>query len=659
MQDNYPQKGVWVSGLLSVNVYLRAMSGLTQLYIGAVISVGLAVLAISASGWHSDNSLRFFTYLLLAAISGLLKIKLPGVTGTLSAGFVIVLLAVSELSTPETVAVAVVSVMVQYGWHSTTRLRLVQVCFSISNVAIAAWLASLLLHSRVLEEIGLLHPLRLAIASVIYFFGNSLIVAVVIALTESKPFLNVLKDYYIWSLPFYLVAAALVEGIGILGGLVGWQTAVLVIPAVFAVYQVWSIYADRVEGERKRQQEARIHAEEMSALHVRTIHTLAMAIEARDRTTHDHLRRVQIYAVEIGQAMGLDHAELEALRTAAVLHDIGKLGVPEHIISKPGRLTPEEFEKVQAHPVVGAEILERVNFPYEVVPIVRSHHERWDGSGYPAGLRGTDIPVGARILSVVDCFDALASDRQYRKALSTEQAIQVVRRAAGKDFDPDVVALLADRFAELEAKVRAASSEEPPMLSRQEIREAVPAAGFQSAISAGSRSYDVSALVRSACLASDSISPADFAGDLAMVDFHLRSQLGYELMAVFVREGREIRVRYLTGAGRTDVFAPGQVGQGLSGWVVEEGRPILNGNGRLDSPVQSRSGQYDLLSASSVPILAGDRTVGALTVYSTQPDAFAVRDLQVLWGMSAEIGARLLESAAAAAIGSREAYVKA
>ena len=118
---------------------------------------------------------------------------------------------------------------------------------------------------------------------------------------------------------------------------------------------------------------------------------------------------------------GSPESELEALRAAALLHDIGKLAVPEHIISKPGKLTPEEFEKMKIHPVVGAEILERVKFPYPVVPIVRSHHEKWDGSGYPDGLKGEDIPIGARILAAVDCLDALASDRQYRKAIPLDE----------------------------------------------------------------------------------------------------------------------------------------------------------------------------------------------------------------------------------------------
>src|SRR5256886_6916784 len=141
--------------------------------------------------------------------------------------------------------------------------------------------------------------------------------------------------------------------------------------------------------------------------------SLALAIEAKDHTTHDHLRRVRIYAMEIAKDLGLPPAEMQALRAAALLHDIGKLAVPEQIISKPGKLTPEEFEKIKIHPVVGAEILESVQFPYPVVPIVRAHHEKWDGTGYPGGLKGEEIPIGARILSAVDCLDALASNRQY------------------------------------------------------------------------------------------------------------------------------------------------------------------------------------------------------------------------------------------------------
>src|SRR6476619_3183495 len=139
----------------------------------------------------------------------------------------------------------------------------------------------------------------------------------------------------------------------------------------------------------------------MANLHLRTIEALALAIEAKDDTTHEHLQRVQVYALELGKKMGMGENDLQALRAASILHDIGKLAVPEHIISKPGKLTPEEFEKMKIHPIVGAEILARVEFPYSVAPIVRSHHEKWNGAGYPDGLEGEAIPLGARVLTIV------------------------------------------------------------------------------------------------------------------------------------------------------------------------------------------------------------------------------------------------------------------
>src|SRR5205085_3166762 len=187
-----------------------------------------------------------------------------------------------------------------------------------------------------------------------------------------------------------------------------------------------------------------------------------------------------LYSLEIGKELGLPHEQLDALRAASMLHDIGKLAVPEHIISKPGKLTPAEFQKMKIHPVVGAEILERVSFPYPVVPIVRSHHEKWDGSGYPDGLSREQIPIGARILAAVDCFDALASDRQYRRALPLDEAMDKVVSQAGTSFDPAVVDVLQRRYRDLEARVRESSATAQPVLSTDicVTRGAAPAAGF-------------------------------------------------------------------------------------------------------------------------------------------------------------------------------------
>jgi putative nucleotidyltransferase with HDIG domain len=226
-----------------------------------------------------------------------------------------------------------------------------------------------------------------------------------------------------------------------------WQTSLLILPIVYLIYRSYRLYLGKLEDEKR-------HVEEIADLHMRTIEALALAIEAKDQTTHDHLQRVRIYALEVAKELQVSADEREALQAAALLHDIGKLAIPEHIISKPGRLTPEESEKMKIHPVVGAEILDRVRFPYPVVPIVRAHHEKWDGTGYPLGLKAAQIPIGARILAAVDFLDALASDRQYRRALPLEEAMSRLQEESGKSFDPKVVHVLERRYAELEQLVR-------------------------------------------------------------------------------------------------------------------------------------------------------------------------------------------------------------
>lgn len=213
----------------------------------------------------------------------------------------------------------------------------------------------------------------------------------------------------------------------------------------------------------------------------RTVEALALALEARDGQTHDHVRRVQIYAAELGKKLALPRREQKALWIAAVLHDIGKLAVPEHILSKPRRLTAEEFEKVKVHPVVGAEILEQVKFPYPVVPIVLSHHEKWDGSGYPHGLKREEIPIGARILAAVDCLDALASDRDYRAALSLEDAMASITSEANRSFDPNVVAALRGCYQELERKARSVQVLRPQLSKNIKIENGrEPGAGLEA-----------------------------------------------------------------------------------------------------------------------------------------------------------------------------------
>ncbi len=186
--------------------------------------------------------------------------------------------------------------------------------------------------------------------------------------------------------------------------------------------------------------DANKHVEHLNQMHMSTIETLAMAVDAKDQTTHGHIRRVQTHAVSLAKALGIDDTPLiRAIEAAALLHDIGKLGVPEHILNKPGALNSDELEQMRTHAALGADILSTTEFPYPVVPIVRHHHENWDGSGYPDGLAGVEIPIGARLLAVVDCFDALTSDRPYRQRMTQSEALDILVQRRGQMYDPLIV----------------------------------------------------------------------------------------------------------------------------------------------------------------------------------------------------------------------------
>jgi putative nucleotidyltransferase with HDIG domain len=411
--------------------------------------------------------------LILALLASCLKVSLPRIEGTLSVNFVFTLLCILELSLPETLVIGFASTLGQFYWRPARQVKPVQLVFNLSQVTLASTLAYTSYNLISIHYLHATEPLMLLAATIVYFACNSAAMSTIIALTEAKSIHKVWYESYSWSLPYYLVGGAVAATISFLNRHAGWQSSLTALLPIYLIYRSYRLYLGKVETE------ARL-AEQTSNLYLRTIEALALAIEAKDETTSEHLQRVRVYAIELANELGLSEEEKEALKAAAVLHDIGKLAVPEHIISKPGKLTPEEFEKMQIHPVVGADILEQVRFPYPVVPIVRAHHEKWDGTGYPDGLSREAIPIGARILAAVDCLDALASDRQYRKALPLSEAMAKVVAMSGTSFDPQVVAVLQRRYAELEKMAKEQPREIPAKLrSKQRAKPgARPAAGF-------------------------------------------------------------------------------------------------------------------------------------------------------------------------------------
>jgi putative nucleotidyltransferase with HDIG domain len=495
-------------------------------------------------------------------------------------------------------------------------------------------------------------------AITIFVFGTAAM-STIIGLTEAKPVAKVWRESYLWLFPYYLVGAAIAGLISFLNQHIGWQASLLVLPPIYLLYRSYRLYLAKLDGEKQ-------HAEKVSNLHLRTIEALALAIEAKDQTTGEHLQRVRIYAMELAREMSLSEDETEALRAAAVLHDIGKLAVPEHIISKPGKLTPEEFDKMKIHPTVGAEILEQVDFPYPVVPIVRAHHEKWDGSGYPNGLAGEAIPIGARILSAVDCLDALASDRQYRKALPLDEAMAKVASEAGVAFDPRVVAILQLRYVEWEKLARLQPLQVPPKLSTdiKVERGLAPAAGFADSGEApqttspaqGTEERLAAARLQAQSLSelgrglSGSLSLDD---TLSLISARLKRLVPHDSMAVYLRKNNLLAAEFVSGENFR-LFSSLRIplGEGLSGWVAQNHKPILNGNPSVEPGYLNNPTQYSTLrSALAVPLEGSAGVTAVLALYRARQDAFTRDDLQVLQTIASGLGAAIEQASTRKAVG--------
>jgi diguanylate cyclase (GGDEF)-like protein/putative nucleotidyltransferase with HDIG domain len=622
------------------------MSIKARLYISLVSGAGLALIVYQLGQWRLDDPLRFALYLGISLLGSGLKVSLPAVTGTMSVSFLFFLIALMSLPLPELLLIVAGATAAQTLWHAKSRPKLYQIVFNLASGALAIGAAYLAYSSGVLSLFEITKPLKLGVAGVVYFIANTGQVALVIALTEHRSPRRIWLDSYFWCFPYYLVGSSIAGACAYLSRWVGWQAPLMALPVVYVIYRSYRLYLGRLEGERD-------HAEQMASLHLRTIEALALAIDAKDHTTHDHLERVHVYAVEIARELDLPKEQIQALQAAALLHDIGKLAVPEHIISKPGKLTAEEFEKMKIHPVVGAKILDRVKFPYPVVPIVQAHHEKWNGTGYPYGLKGEEIPIGARILSAVDCLDALSSDRQYRRALPLDQAMLIVSSEKGKSLDPKVVEILERRYRELEhivvknCKRRGVSEQnfEPvveqsvePAAGLESARPAVPRAGaesdFLSSIAAARQ--EAQGLFELAQTLGNSLALND---TLSVLATRLRRLVPYDTIAVYVVRNGMLKAEYVNGED-SRLFGSLEIpiGQGLSGWVAETRKAIINGNpavepGYLNDPLVFSK----LNSALAVPLESSDGVVGVLALYQIERDAFSRDELRILQAVASKL----------------------
>jgi diguanylate cyclase (GGDEF)-like protein/putative nucleotidyltransferase with HDIG domain len=614
-----------------------------KVFISVVVIAGTGVLLYGAIHQSSKNIAEFICYLGIAILASRLKVNLPGITGTLSVNFLFVLIGILELSFSETLTLGAIAMLAQCMFPE--RPNAIQVSFNVCAGAVSTTLAFLVYHHPLTNLLIGSRPILLGLAACVYFVANAGSIAMVISLTENRPLSKILVDCYFWSFPYYLVGAGIAGTIAWLNQKFNWETSLLLVPAVYLIYRSYRLYLGKLDDEKR-------HVDEMANLHLRTIEALALAIEAKDQTTHDHLQRVRVYAIEVAKELGVTGAELEALHAAALLHDIGKLAVPEHIISKPGRLTPEEFEKMKIHTLVGAEILERVRFPYPVVPIVRAHHEKWDGSGYPMGLKGAEIPVGARILSAVDYLDALASDRQYRRALPLQEVMQKLVAESGKSFDPKVVEVLRQRYQHLERLALAKSTEDPnaPLSTAIKIeRGLAPAAGFENAKAQDHVGHEATFLSSIAAARQEAQSLFELSQDLgaslslgetlSVFSVKLKPMVPYDAIAIYILRENELVPEYVNGDNYR-LFSSLRIplGQGLSGWVAQNRKPIVNGNPSVEPGYLNDPSMFSTLrSALAVPLEGVSGVIGVLALYRGERDAFTSDHLRILLAVSSKM----------------------
>jgi diguanylate cyclase (GGDEF)-like protein/putative nucleotidyltransferase with HDIG domain len=377
--------------------------------------------------------------------------------------------------------------------------------------------------------------------------------------------------------------------------------------------------------------------EELSRMHFATAEALATAIDAKDQTTHCHVRRVQVYAAGLGQVLGLSTAEIGALKAGALLHDVGKLAVPAHIINKPGRLTPAEFEKMKIHTTVGAQILSRIDFPYPVTPIVRHHHEQWDGHGYPDGLKEEQIPITARIISVVDCFDSVREDRPFRRGMTRDEAIAFLLRGSGTHFDPNVVKLFIEHLPQFESQIAALGlpqqlppneSHEPFALTEVDMAQTRERGCYMAYDQIKSAHQEVYALYEIARTFGSSL---DVKNTVEILVDKVGHVVPFDTCVVYLYDELKGYATAAHVAGRNaKSLAARRVapGEGVTGFALANRSPINQLHPSLD--LAGLEFECEYRSMASLPLFKDEMLLGAVSVYSAELDSYTDDHMRLL-----------------------------
>ena len=579
-------------------------------YVAAVSAIGLTLVAICLydlltnpidSGWLILAGLTLLT--------GSFTIRVPALAARISVSETFVYTSVLLFGTAAgSITVALDALVASLSDRERPR-RPLRALFNLAAGVTSIWVASEAFYgiaglptfaNRSFDLPTLVGPLVLL--ALLYFGVNSILIALALSFEKSQSALKIWRSSFLWLSVSYFGAASVAALLVSYTRTVDLTALGIIVPILVITYLTFKTSLGRIE-------DATRHVDEVNQLYLSTIETLATAIDAKDQVTHGHIRRVQKFALALAGELGIrDERQVKAIEAAALLHDTGKLVVPEHILNKPGRLTPGEFDKMKLHASAGAEILSAIHFPYPVVPIVRHHHENWDGTGYPDGLKGTDIPIGARILQVVDCFDALTSDRPYRTKLSDEEAVLILLQRRGTMYDP----LIVDTFAAVRDRIEAAYVD-----TRSKVEAVLETRAGEV------DSTETHRAINDLCARNPAI--------LRELNAVMRSMLestSASLAIFFLSNPRRDDLIAITAIGRDGMVSPRTampIGARVSGWVAANGRAIINADASLD--LLRESGTTRLNRCLSVPVVQGINVLGVASLYLDDPRGFSEHDL--------------------------------
>lgn len=615
------------------------LRGSSRIYISAVVAAGVCVVLESLySLVRAPINPNWLMLAVLTLLSGSFTIRIPGIPARLSVSETFVFAAALLFGPPAATMTVILDTLVISFWLGRTASPpWSRLTFNVASAAVAIWVATHVFYywsglpplDVMPQPIVPLLPGLLLLATV-YFLLNSWLVAFVVGFQKQRSPVSVWRQSFLWlSLNYYSGAsiAALIlpylvpAGRSALINVIG-----VILPVLLISYLTFKTALGRIDDATK-------HLQQLNQLYLSTIETLAMAIDAKDQITHGHIRRVQQYAVSLATHLGItDRAQISAIEAASLLHDMGKLAVPEYILNKPGKLTPAEFDRMKLHASIGADILSAIDFPYPVVPIVRHHHENWDGTGYPDGLHSTAIPIGARILSVVDCFDALTSDRPYRPRMSDSEAIRILLSRRGSMYDPSIV----DAFIAIHSSVTKsiqAGTQELVLASPNALEQTLgrnSGSPSTSAATASAASLDeIAASTEETLVLYDLVSGLTGHVELSdvgdVISKHLRRIVPASDVVFYIYDAHTDHLVSAHAAGSHSSHLVGlriPRGERLSGWVAANRQTILNADPVLDLGEVARLLRPRLRSCLSTPLVYDRDLVGVLALYSVDAEAF-------------------------------------